>query len=61
MVCRRPPSLFVNVLETILWLKKFMVPLFIRANGQNEEVGFPLFPSSNLSMILSTVRREHST
>jgi len=61
MVCCRPPSLFVNVLETILRFKKFTVPVFISTYGQNEEVGFPLFPTSNLSMIRSTVRREHST
>jgi hypothetical protein len=61
MVCCRLPSLFIKVLKTVLRLKKFMVPLFIRVYGQDEEVGLPPFPSSNLLMILSTVRREHST
>ena len=61
MVCRRPASLFVKALETILRVKKFMMPMFIRIYGQDEEVGFPPFPSSNCLMILSTVRREHST
>lgn len=58
---RSTPGLFVNVLETIMGVKKLMVPVFVRAHGQDEEVWRPLFPSSNFSMILSTVRREHST
>lgn len=56
------PGLFINALETVAGLKKFMVVrMFVRVHGQDEEVWPPLFPSANFSMILSTVRREHST
>jgi hypothetical protein len=55
------PGLFVNTLETVTGVKKLIVPVFVRVHGQDEEVWSPLFPSSNFSMILSTVRREHST
>jgi len=56
-----PTGLFVKVLEMVSGIKKLLVAVFVQVHGQDEEVRTPLFPSSNFSMILSTVRREHST